>query len=173
MNKKTFVVLALLSQSAWPQNTPLPLVTNATPLPLVTNGSASTDKSSSIHPLKRWAQTAAAADSISTHIAMSASEHLTEANSLVNTSPAGLLALFVVKLSLLEIVERHYPEQKPAVFRNASAVWGGVSASNLALAAGAAGPLALAVGLASGAYIYSKANETTKAHEATSTNSVE
>ena len=97
---------------------------------------------------------AAAADSLTTHLALASGAH--EANPLVSTSPAGLVGLFAVKWGLIELVNRSdLPlSQKQRANRVTTSLWGGAAANNLMLAVGATGPLALVVGVVSGVVLW-------------------
>lgn len=97
---------------------------------------------------------AAAADSLTTHLALASGAH--EANPLVSTSPAGLVGLFAVKWGLIELANRSDlpPAQKQRVNRVTTTLWGGAAANNLMLAVGSTGPLALVVGVVSGVILW-------------------
>jgi hypothetical protein len=94
-------------------------------------------------------------DSVTTAIAIG-SGAAREANPLVNTSPAGLAGLFILKTGMV-----YYLDKQPAPIREKglklnSGLWAGVSVSNLLVIAGATNPLALAGGVIGGvgAYYY-------------------
>lgn len=93
---------------------------------------------------------AAAGDSISTHIAIS-SGYGQEANGLVNTSSGGLIGLFVLKSAIVYVADKHLTgNDRKVALKTTSALWGGATANNIAIATGATNPVALAVGIAAG-----------------------
>lgn len=101
-----------------------------------------------------YARIGAIADSVTTHIALHSGG--VEKNALVNTSPAGLVALLAIKLGLLELANR-LPENERAVALKASAaVWGGVSVNNLLVAASVGGAAPVLVGVAFGYWMWER-----------------
>lgn len=97
--------------------------------------------------LKESATSAAVADSVSTYVALSAGA--VEANPLVVTSPAGLVALAGLKWGLVEWVGASgmAKHEKAQTLRAVTSLWGGVTVNNLLIAASATGPLAIAGGV--------------------------
>lgn len=107
-------------------------------------------------------------DSLSTHLAISSGLGA-EANPLVNTSPAGLIALAGAKWGLVKLVEVNgdmTASQKRTALNILTSAWTGVSVNNLLIALGASGPAAL-VGLAGTAlWTYAYAQEAEKVEQA-------
>lgn len=105
-------------------------------------------------------------DSVSTHLALSSGLGA-EANPLVNTSPAGLIALAGAKWGLVKLVEGNESmtlDQKKTTLNLLTSAWTGVSVNNLLIALGASGPAALA-GLAGSAlwtYAYTQKASSTE-----------
>lgn len=97
----------------------------------------------------------AAADSLSTHIAI-ASGYGQESNPLVNTSPSGLLGVFIVKAGLIKFADTREPEARSTMLKAQSAMFNGISASNLMIAAGAVNPIAYAVGAVAGWWFWNQ-----------------
>lgn len=95
----------------------------------------------------------AAADSVTTHLLVSSGIGQ-EVNGLVNTSPAGLAALFLVKAGVIELADRLPEPVRRASLSMLGGLWGGVAGNNLLVLVGAANPVALAGGVlaAVGAY---------------------
>ena len=92
-------------------------------------------------------------DSVTTHIGISQAG-LSEANGLINTSPAGLVGLFVVKAGIVYYLDQQNPQVRKAGLKTAAGVWSGFSMSNLLLIAGSTNPLGLVGGALFGAYMY-------------------
>lgn len=92
-------------------------------------------------------------DSVTTHIGMSQAG-LSEANGLINTSPAGLVGLFVVKAGLVYYFENQKPQVRTAGLKTAAGVWGGFTMNNLLLIAGSTNPVSLVGGALFGAYMF-------------------
>lgn len=101
---------------------------------------------------KKIAQTMAVGDSLSTGLGLAAGA--VEANPLVHTSPLGLVALAGMKLLMLNEVDKYPEEQRVPLQRKMSSFWGGLTANNLLLAAGATGGLAIPAGLLASYVIY-------------------
>lgn len=112
---------------------------------------------------KRSAQLGAMADGLSTYAALAAGG--VERNPLLNSSPAGLLAATGLKLGLVEAIDAAGmpQEHKRSALRWLSTLWNAASLHNLAIAAGAATPLAVAVGLGSGVWMWRKSESGTAA----------
>ena len=92
-------------------------------------------------------------DSVSTHIGINHGS-LVERNGLVNTSPAGLVGLFVIKASIIYYFDHQPKKIREAGLKATAGVWSGVTMNNLLLIAGATNPISLVGGLAFGAYMY-------------------
>lgn len=125
----------LMSSAAW---------ANATPAQATPNESGLSTK--------QVAQTMAIGDSLSTGLGLAAGA--AEANPLVNTSPLGLVALAGMKLLMLNHIDQYPDERRVPLQRKMSSFWGGLSANNLLLAAGATGGLAVPAGILAGYLIY-------------------
>lgn len=97
--------------------------------------------------VKEAAVTAAVTDSVSTYVALSAGA--VEANPLVVTTPAGLVALAGLKWGLVEWVDASSMEkhEKEQTLRAMASLWGGVSVNNLLIAVSATGPVAVVGGV--------------------------
>lgn len=92
-------------------------------------------------------------DSLTTHIGISQAG-LSEANGLLNTSPAGLVGLFVIKAGMVYYLDQQKPEVRKAGLKTTAGVWGGFTMNNLLLIAGSTNPLSLVGGALFGAYMY-------------------
>lgn len=103
------------------------------------------------------ARMAAVADSLSTHLALSAGA--VEANPLVTPTPMGLLALVAIKLGLIEFADTLAPAERHKVLRGSTAAWTGASVNNLVIAATANPVLAIGAGLATGYYMWKQAGD--------------
>lgn len=101
---------------------------------------------------KAIAQTMAIGDSLSTGLGLAAGA--VEANPLVSTTPLGLVALAGMKLLMLDAIDQYPEEQRVPLQRKMSSFWGGLTANNLLLAAGATGGLAIPAGMLAGYMIY-------------------
>ncbi|NIC43623.1 hypothetical protein [Aquabacterium sp. A08] len=101
---------------------------------------------------KQVAQTMAIGDSLSTGLGLAAGA--VEANPLVSTTPLGLVALAGMKLLMLNEIDKYPEEQRVPLQRKMSSFWGGLTANNLMLAAGATGGLAIPAGLLASYMIY-------------------
>lgn len=88
----------------------------------------------------------AATDSLTTWAALSSGK-AAEANSLINTSPAGLLGLFALKAGLVHFVNQRPAHERDPALKGLAGMWGGVSVNNLALLLGTTGPVAIAAGI--------------------------
>jgi hypothetical protein len=99
-----------------------------------------------------YARIGAIADSVTTHIALNSGG--VEKNALVNTSPAGLVALLALKLGLLELAERLPENERAMAIKTSAAVWGGVSVNNLLVAASVGGAAPVVVGAAFGYWMW-------------------
>lgn len=103
---------------------------------------------------KSTARAAAVADSVSTYLAIAAGG--AEMNPLVSTSPMGLVVLAGMKLGFVELADHMEPAKRATTLRTVSAVWGGVSVSNILLALSVSPPVAAVVAVASGLTIWSR-----------------
>src|SRR5690606_35913278 len=79
---------------------------------------------------------------------------LAEKNGLINTSPAGLVGLFVIKAGIVYFFDHQTPEVRKAGLKATAGVWNGVAMNNLLLIAGASNPLSLLGGALFGAFMY-------------------
>ena len=95
----------------------------------------------------------ALADSVTTYIGLN-KPGIAEKNSLVNTSAAGLVGLFVVKAGLVYFFEQQSPAIRKSGLKTTAGVWNGVALNNLLLIAGATNPISLVGGALFGAYMY-------------------
>jgi len=95
----------------------------------------------------------ALADSVTTYIGLN-QPGLAEKNGLVNTSPAGLVGLFVLKAGLVYFFEHQSPAIRKSGLKTTAGVWNGVALNNLLLIAGATNPISLVGGALFGAYMY-------------------
>ena len=91
---------------------------------------------------------AAAADGISTGLALSSGA--IETNSLISTSPVGLIALTGAKIGLVKFAGRLPEHDKRLVIKTSSSVWGGAAVNNLLVMMAAPTPLAVAAGVVAG-----------------------
>lgn len=101
---------------------------------------------------KRLAQTTAIGDSLSTGLGIASGA--VEVNPLIGTTPLGLVALAGMKLLMLDQIEQYPEERRVPLQRQMSSLWGGITANNLLLAAGATGVLAIPAGILAGYWIY-------------------
>lgn len=128
----------------------------------VTSSAISSAKASVQQPdleltnIKRMALAGAAGDSISTYIALQ--NGAVETNQLINTSPLGLVALAAIKWGLVELIDASSmaPESKKASIKLMGSLWWGAVANNTLVALSAANPVSLAVGVATGLYVWHK-----------------
>lgn len=100
----------------------------------------------------------AAGDSISTHMALKQA-HTVEVNSLINTSPAGLLGLFAIKAGAIYVLDQQKPEIRKPGLKMTAGLWNGVIANNFLVAVGAANPVGIIAGIAYGVYMYKKESD--------------
>jgi hypothetical protein len=98
--------------------------------------------------LDKNAMHAAAADGVSTGLALSAGA--VETNSLISTSPVGLIALTGAKIGLVKFADRLPENDKRLVIKTSSSVWGGAAVNNLLVLMAAPTPLAIAAGVVAG-----------------------
>jgi hypothetical protein len=99
-----------------------------------------------------YARIGAVADSLSTHIALGAGA--VEKNALINTSPAGLIALTVIKLGVLEYADRLPENERALALKLSAALWAGISVNNLMVAAAVGGAAPFVVGAAVGYVVW-------------------
>lgn len=95
----------------------------------------------------------ALADSVTTHIGLN-QPGIAEKNGLINTSPAGLLGLFVIKAGIIYYFDQQPPELRKSGLKATAGVWNGVALNNILLIAGASNPLSIVGGALFGAYMY-------------------
>lgn len=95
----------------------------------------------------------ALADSVTTNIGLN-QPGLAEKNGLINTSPAGLVGLFVVKAGIVYFFDHQTPAVRKSGLKATAGVWNGVAMNNLLLIAGASNPLSLLGGALFGAFMY-------------------
>lgn len=98
------------------------------------------------------ATAAAIADGLTTGLALSAGA--IEANPLIATNPIGLVAMTGLKVGLVQYADTLPTEDKRAVMKTSSAVWGGAAANNLLVLLAAPTPLSLVAGLVAGVLIW-------------------
>lgn len=92
-------------------------------------------------------------DSVSTHIGLSQSG-LAEGNGLINTSPAGLVGLFVVKAGMVYYLDHQEPTLRKSGLKTVAGFWNGVTMNNILLIAGSSSPVSIVGGALFGAYMY-------------------
>lgn len=95
----------------------------------------------------------ALADSITTNIGLN-QPGLSEKNGLINTSPAGLVGLFVIKAGIIYYFDHQAPAIRKSGLKATAGVWNGVAMNNLLLIAGASNPVSLIGGALFGAFMY-------------------
>lgn len=115
--------------------------------------------------LKERAIGTAIGDSVSTQIALNTGA--VESNPLINTSVAGLVGLAVLKYGIVELVDQSDMAQrdKDETINTMGSLWGGVTVSNLLVAAGATNPVSLGVGLVAGLIMWHSGKEQIAATE--------
>ena len=93
-------------------------------------------------------------DSLTTHIALAGGA--VEQNGLINTSPAGLAALFVAKMGITYYIDKQPEPVRNQGLKMMAGLWGGVNVNNLLVIAGASNPVSLIGGVLAGigAYYY-------------------
>lgn len=92
-------------------------------------------------------------DSVTTHIGLSQAG-LAEQNGLINTSPAGLVGLFVIKAGIIYYFDNQESKLRKTGLKASAGVWSGVTMNNLLLIAGSSNPVGLVGGALFGAYMY-------------------
>ncbi len=107
----------------------------------------------------------AAGDSISTHIGLQQANVL-ERNGLINTSPAGLVGLFVIKAGVIYAFDQQPQHVRKPALKMTAGLWNGVIANNLFVAAGASNPVSLLAGVAYGVYMYHREHDILEREEA-------
>lgn len=95
----------------------------------------------------------AVGDSVTTHIGLNHAS-LAEKNGLINTSAAGLVALFVVKAGITYYFDHQPQKIRASGLKVTAGVWSGVTMNNLLLIAGSSNPVSLVGGILFGAYMY-------------------
>lgn len=105
-------------------------------------------------------------DSVTTHIGLGQAG-LAEQNGLLNTSPAGLLGLFVIKAGIIYYFDNQESTLRKTGLKASAGVWSGVTMNNLLLIAGSSNPLSLVGGALFGAYMYHREGVTLEKEEAT------
>jgi hypothetical protein len=93
-------------------------------------------------------------DSVTTYVALSG--NAVEKNPLVNTSPAGLLAVLAVKMGVTYYFDKQPEPVRAQGLKTMAGIWGGVNVNNLLVIAGASNPVSLIGGIIAGvgAYYY-------------------
>lgn len=107
----------------------------------------------------------AAGDSISTHIGLQQA-HVLERNGLINTSPAGLVGLFVIKAGVIYALDQQPQHVRKPALKMTAGLWNGVIANNLLVAAGASNPVSILAGVAYGIYMYNREHDILEREEA-------
>ncbi|WP_159913691.1 hypothetical protein [Pantoea sp. 18069] len=107
-------------------------------------------------------------DSATTHIGLS-QPGLAEKNSLINTSPAGLVGLLVVKAGIVYYFDNQSPAIRKSGLKTTAGVWSGITMNNLLLIAGSSNPVSLVGGGLFGAYMYHREGMVLEKEEATKT----
>jgi hypothetical protein len=107
-------------------------------------------------------------DSVTTHIGLGQAG-LAEQNGLLNTSPAGLLGLFVIKAGIIYYFDHQESELRKTGLKASAGVWSGVTMNNLLLIAGSSNPLSLVGGALFGAYMYHREGVTLEKEDALKT----
>lgn len=107
-------------------------------------------------------------DSVTTHIGLGQAG-LAEQNGLLNTSPAGLLGLFVIKAGIIYYFDNQESELRKTGLKASAGVWSGVTMNNLLLIAGSSNPLSLVGGALFGAYMYHREGVTLDKEDALKT----
>lgn len=121
-------------------------------------------------PQATMAQTLALMDGISTYAALQ--NGAVEGNPLMPSSPAGIAAVTLGKMALLELADRKMePDQRDQLMAVASAVFGGAAVNNTVLAAnkGRNSSAAIAAGVVSGVGFYFLNRKIAKNHMLTLT----
>lgn len=107
-------------------------------------------------------------DSVTTHIGLGQAG-LAEQNGLLNTSPAGLVGLFVIKAGIIYYFDNQESELRKTGLKASAGVWSGVTMNNLLLIAGSSNPLSLLGGALFGAYMYHREGVTLDKEDALKT----
>ena len=104
--------------------------------------------------LKQVAIGAAFADAITTKIMINSGGY--ERNPLIKPTTSGLLTAAAVNWAIVEMVDRSNlePTTKKNIMKAGASMWTGAAVNNLAIALSASNPVALAVGVAAGAYMW-------------------
>ncbi|MFC7205967.1 hypothetical protein [Comamonas endophytica] len=97
----------------------------------------------------------ALADSVTTNIGLN-QPGLAEKNGLINTSPAGLVGLFVIKAGIIYYFDHQKPAIRKSGLKATAGVWNGVAMNNLLLIAGASNPISLIGGALFGVFMYQR-----------------
>lgn len=101
------------------------------------------------------AKSAAVADGVTTYVGL-ATSGAAESNSLVNTSPIGLVTLTALKVGVVVLIDKSdIPvKEKQGLKRTATALWGGAAVNNLLAMASAAPPVSILGGVLAGLYLW-------------------
>lgn len=104
------------------------------------------------------ATAAAIADGLTTGLALGAGA--IETKPLIATNPIGLVAMTGLKIGHVQYADTLPTEDKRAVMKTSSAVWGGAAANNLLVLLAAPTPLSVVAGLLAGGMIWNHMDET-------------
>lgn len=91
---------------------------------------------------------AAVADGLTTSLALSSGA--VESNSVISTSPLGLIALTGLKIGLIKYSENFTESEKRLTLKSTSAIWGGAAVNNIAVYLAAPPPVPIIAGLLMG-----------------------
>ncbi len=105
-------------------------------------------------------------DSLTTHIGLH-QPGLAETNSLINTSPTGLIGLFLVKAGIVYYFDHQEPKIRKSGLKAAAGVWSGLTMNNILLIAGSSNPVSIIGGILFGAYMYHREGLVLEKEEAT------
>lgn len=128
----------------------LPLPPTAPPEQDTTNP-ALVDEAQSVNP-ENSVYATALADGVTTGLALSAGA--VEMNPLIVTSPMGLLAVTGIKIGLVKYANTLPQQDKRAVLKTSSALWGGAAANNLMVLMAVPSPAAVVAGVVVGMLIW-------------------
>jgi hypothetical protein len=142
--KRVLLSLIICGASTCFASAPAPQMSSSAPEQPVEDQSATDSANTAI--------TAAVADGVTTSVALSAGA--IETNPLVNTSPIGLVALTGMKIGLVKYADTLPQDEKRAVMKTSSALWGGAAANNLLVLMAAPSPVAIFAGLGAGLLIW-------------------
>lgn len=153
--KKTLLALALLAATAAAQANET-VTDTIPPTASKSSNTAVLAPDEELTRIKQMAIAGAAGDSLSTYIALQ--NGAVELNGLVNTGPMGLVALAAIKWGLVELFDASSmtPEYKKTSIKLMGSLWWGAVANNTLIALSASNPVSLAVGVATGLYVWNK-----------------